>query len=264
MKTLFLFISLIWLINPTKSQTVEELYIPRDKTYSYSWGSSKTVIRISHYGSGKKFLMLNLHADETTSIEAAKSILSQTGGILVQVDNQDERLIEFKRNGKTYKFDPNRMFSIQGIRASLKKHSRQSSEVVVRLINGFAQMIIKRISLPGITLIALHNNDNDRLSVNSFMAGGDYEIDTEEVHEGSPDPDNFVLTTDRKLFKELKNTEHHAVLQDNKKARDDGSLSIYYGRRRRSYINVEAENGAVEEQKLMLIKLAEILEIKAP
>jgi hypothetical protein len=42
------------------------------------------------------------------------------------------------------------------------------------------------------------------------------------------------------------------VLQNNTKAKDDGLLSIYYGRKKKSYVNVEAQYDKTDEQAKML------------
>jgi hypothetical protein len=50
------------------------------------------------------------------------------------------------------------------------------------------------------------------------------------------------------------------VLQHNTNAVDDGSLSIFYGRKNKSYVNVEAEHGHLEQQKKMLSVLVQMKE----
>ena len=66
------------------------------------------------------------------------------------------------------------------------------------------------------------------------------------------DPDNFFLTTDEGLYQRLAEEKQNVVLQDNEKASDDGSMSIYYGKRGMKYVNVEAQLGDIQSQVKML------------
>jgi hypothetical protein len=66
---------------------------------------------------------LNLHENENTSVVAARSFLYVNGGSLVKFANGPNRLISFKLSGKTYSFDPNRMFTPEGIKSTLQTYS---------------------------------------------------------------------------------------------------------------------------------------------
>lgn len=116
----------------------------------------------------------------------------------------------------------------------------------------FSNFLLGRIPRHAFAVIALHNNDDAGLSVLTYMKGGDDEKDAAAVHKSDiHDPDNFFLTTDKTFFRQLRSAGYNAILQDNK-AEDDGSLSVYYGRRNKRYINIEAETGNVKEQKEMI------------
>ena len=58
---------------------------------------------------------INLHNNEKTSLNAAKQYLNKIGGRLINIENNGERLINFKYNGFNYIFDPNRIYSASGI-----------------------------------------------------------------------------------------------------------------------------------------------------
>jgi hypothetical protein len=49
------------------------------------------------------------------------------------------------------------------------------------------------------------------------------------------------------------------LLQNNENVTDDGSLSVYAGMKNIDYINIEAEHGKKEQQKLMLAAAAEYI-----
>ena len=61
------------------------------------------------------------------------------------------------------------------------------------------------------------------------------------------------------MFKRIKKQGFNAVLQSNIKATDDGSLSIYYGKKNLVYINIETEKGNLDEQVKMLNVVFNIL-----
>lgn len=67
---------------------------------------------------------LNLHENENTSVIAVRSFLLQHGGSLVKFNNGNSRLISFRltSGGQTYSVDPNRIFTEEGIVATLKTY----------------------------------------------------------------------------------------------------------------------------------------------
>ncbi len=242
------------------STGVESGYIPAEKTYNFKSGSTIIPVKTFQYGDEKKLIFINLHADENTSVEAAKMVLEKKGGLLIKIENNNERLICFELNKKKYLFDPNRMFTWTGLLATLKKNNTSFTNSSVKQVQKFAAFVLKKIPKNTSALIALHNNDEDNFSINSYAAGGEFEKDVAGINVSKDhDPDNFFLTTDKNIFSQLSTNGYNVVLQDNKKAKDDGSLSIYYGRRNKSYVNVEAELGQVNKQAEMIEQLIHFL-----
>jgi hypothetical protein len=72
------------------------------------------------------------------------------------------------------------------------------------------------------------------------------------------DVDDFFFVTDKNIFKFLKEKNQNVALQDNVNVTDDGSLSVYCGKNKIPYINVESEHGHFREQTRMLEILQEI------
>jgi hypothetical protein len=234
-----------------KEDFVNIKYIPKEINYTYRLGDKTINLKCYQYGERKNILMINLHSDETTSVEAAKQVLQETGGVLLKIENNNERIVSFTFQGKTFRFDPNRIFSRKGIITSLQKFHQYSSHAV-RKIEGFAKFVLNKIHRENKTLIALHNNDDGNYSIDSY-ANGEFSNDVIKVHvEDSQDKDNFFFTTDAFLHKSFVESKFNSALQNNKHSTDDGSLSVYYGKRKRSYVNVEAESGKREEQMKMI------------
>jgi hypothetical protein len=226
-------------------------YTAHEKVYHYILGATQVSVLVAHYGDRKNVVMLNLHDDEITSVEAARNVLQQSGGVLVNINNNYERLVSFTLRGKTYQFDPNRMFSRIGIMADLVKQNKVCNQAAVRAIEGFARFVLSKIPRTS-TLIALHNNDHNNFSIYSYLKDEVLKKDVQAIYSNEThDVDNFFLTTDRKIFNTLRESGYNVILQ-HKKAVDDGSLSIYFGRRNKSYVNVEAETGQVKQQEQMI------------
>src|SRR6266498_5800182 len=70
--------------------------------------------------------MINVHDDEKTSVAAGKIIIEQSGGRLIELSHGGQRLVTFSLGGQHCSFDPNRIFSDAGIRATLEKQSTWS------------------------------------------------------------------------------------------------------------------------------------------
>ena len=225
-------------------------FTAQEKIYHYILGSTQVAVQVSVYGDRRNVVMLNLHDDEITSVAAARNVLQTTGGTLVNINNNYERLVSFTMKGKTWQFDPNRMFTRNGIISDMLKQNRSCNMAAVKAIEGFAKFLLTKIPKTS-TLIALHNNDHQNFSIESYLDDS-RKKDVQAVHASEyHDEDNFFLTTDRKLFQSLRESGYNVILQ-HKKAADDGSLSVYFGRRNKSYVNVEAEAGKLKDQEQMI------------
>ena len=217
----------------------------------YKLGNRNIALCVEKFGHGGP-VMLNVHDDEYTSVQAARMVLEESGGQLIRIENGQERLISFEWSGRTYKFDPNRIFTRNGIRKNLLKLNNAAPAPVVNMIQGLAKFVLQRIPSHNKVLIALHNNDDEDLSIESYKARGEEVANAKFVsHRASMDKDDFILTTSLNLYNQLKN-RFNTVLQHNARVVDDGSLSVLYGRRGKGYVNVEAELGHLHEQTEML------------
>lgn len=225
-------------------------FTAQEKVYHYILGNTQVGVLVAVYGDRRNVVMLNLHDDEVTSMAAARNVLQTTGGILVNINNNYERLVSFTMKGKTWQFDPNRIFTRNGIISDMVKQNKSCNMAAVKAIEGFAKFLLSKIPKTS-TLIALHNNDHQNFSIESYLEVS-RKKDVQAIHASEyHDEDNFFLTTDRKLFQSLRESGYNVILQ-HKKAADDGSLSVYFGRRNKSYVNVEAEIGKVKDQEQMI------------
>ncbi len=199
---------------------------------------------------------LNVHDDENTSVQAGKKILAQTGGRLIELVHSGKRHVAFELDGQTYRFDPNRIFSPVGVRATLER-TRNHSAAAQQAIEAFTTSLIETFALDREpVIIALHNTGGGGLSINSYLANGDKPTTASATH-GSTNrfAGDFFYVTDRRFFDYLKARDFNVTLQDDANVPDDGSASVYFARKRIPYINVEADNGHLTEQ-LEMVRVA--------
>jgi hypothetical protein len=207
------------------------------------------------YGSGSEVVFINVHANETTSVAAAGEYLKDKSGLLVALMHDTTRLITFYHTNRLIQFDPNRIFSKRGRLANLKLLNRNLPVSAEKLLARFAGSLTETFQHAKI-IIAMHNNtDGKPLSVKSFK----------QVYiNPEMDSDDFILTTEKTIFNELKKKRINAVLQTQKTSIDDGSLSIYCDKKKIPYVNIEAQQGHIDEQVMMLNALTSIIEKYTP
>jgi len=240
----------------TFSQTDSVCYSPVQTKYSFDWDNNLTPIVLTQYGPSTKIVMIHLHDDEIASDKAAGIVLERTGGLLIELKNNGERLISFKKSGRKFFFDPNRIFTPNGLRKNLHFLNGHVTSAAVNSVKVFAVFILQKIPDSVAGFIALHNNENGKYSIKSYTAYGSHAKDALKIHiNPRRDPDNFFVVTDSLLFRRLEMADYNVVLQNSTNAKDDGSLSIYFGKRKVVYVNAEAEKGRVRTQVKMLYRL---------
>ena len=195
-------------------------------------------------------LLISLHRNEDVSFPAVRDLLRDNPGRFVGIKTPGGRRLTLEGKGS---IDPNRIFSKTGIEHDLRTFSFYSQELATE-IGKFSVALLNKIDLkPGIRVIALHNNSDGGYSLTSYQKGGSESKAAAEVNlVASLDPDDFILVTTPQSFKALKEAGFNVVLQDNKHAPDDGSLSVYCGKAGLDYFNIEAEMGNAEAQAKML------------
>ncbi|HEY1871861.1 MAG TPA: hypothetical protein VGG71_12435 [Chitinophagaceae bacterium] len=242
------------------SQTNFSFYTPVSTSYYFNWGDDSTKIILTQYGTRTGLVMVHLHDDEVSSAQAAKKILEQTAGLFVQVDNNGKRLVSFIKNGKRFQFDPNRIFTARGRSQNLHFLNKTVTPEAESSVKAFAKFILKKIPKSVVTLLAVHNNQNGNYSINSYK-GVSHSKDVLKCYtDHKNDPDNFFIVNNNEMFKQIKRFGFNVVLQNSKNATDDGSLSIYFGKKNLVYVNIETETGNLDEQVKMLHAIFNILD----
>ncbi len=208
----------------------------------------------------RPWIFFNMHDNENTAVAAGLAILPKTGGFLATLQHTGDRLIRFQLNDSTFVVDPNRIFTDAGIRATLEKYS-QYSTTAHAAVKMFARELLQTLGLDTVQwVITLHNNGENEYSVRSYLPGAEYAADARAVYVNpTMDVDDFYFVTDSLLFQKLKYQHLNVVLQQNATVTDDGSLSVYCGKRGIPYVNVEAQHGHQKVQEEMIVTLISLI-----
>ena len=220
----------------------------------------QTVFFKTYENSNKKTIYFNMHDDENTAVEAAKSVIDKVGGKLIEIQALGDRNISFNYQGASYKFDPNRIYTSNGVKKTLKDQGNYSN-VADSIVTRFAKYIVDSLLVDAKIIVTLHNNTQGNYAIDSYKKGGIYENDASQVYINSEqDLDDFFYVTEANYFQTLKEKGYNTLLQDNSNVTDDGSLSVYCGYKNIGYINVEAQKGHLKEQEKMLYSLQKVLD----
>lgn len=237
----------------------KNLFEPSEKVIFYKLGNKTIPVKILQFGPVTEKVYINLHDSEPTSYNAARILLSSTGGTLIKIENNQRRNIRFQLNKINYSFDPNRIFSRSGIEQTLRESGR-SGKGAINEIEQFSKWFLQLIPANTTCVISLHNNSDGDYSIKTYLPGGKRQRDAKAVYEDSlQDIDDIVFTTDSVLYNKMANYCYNAIWQDNVNVKKDGSLSVYFGERNRRYVNIETEHGKLDKHVEMMEKLIFIL-----
>ena len=225
---------------------------PHAEQTSFKLGDTTVHAKVFQHGKPSP-MMINVHDDENTSVVAGKVVVRESGGRLIELVHNGGRLVEFKLDGQTYRFDPNRIFSDEGIRATLSRRSTYS-EAAHRVVKDFATKFIEQHALDREpVIVALHNTDGHGLTINSYRAEGNMSSASSVLHVSPKrSPGDFFYVTDRRFFDYFKARDFNVTLQDDANVSDDGSASVYFARKGIPYLNIEADVSHLDEQTQMV------------
>ncbi len=203
---------------------------------------------------------VTLHDDEDTAAQAVLDVIARRGGRLIDLQHSGDRNIVFTLAADTFVFDPNRIYSDNGAKATLEGLGG-FSPAALREVRAFAKVILQRIRAGGDSvLVTVHNNTEGEYSTLSYLEGGLYAGDALLTRYLSDvNIDNFFFVTEQWLFDRLSEGHHNIVLQNNATVLEDGSLSVWAARQQIPYVNVEAQHGRLSEQIEMLDYLTDSL-----
>lgn len=195
-----------------------------------------------------------LHENETASVAAYLDIASSLPNTaLFRINQFGQRNLRYKTNDNTYHFDPNRIFSLVGIKNTLLKLNPNVKSIPLEVEEGIQRfsdslLSIFRRELDSGYLVAIHNNTNNNFSVRSYVNSKNVIATYVNSDE---DIDNFYIVNTLSDFEYFKSINRNVVCQ-REEGLDDGSLSIYCTKNNIRYINIEVEMGNVNKHREMI------------
>jgi hypothetical protein len=219
-------------------------------------GETKVIFNHSCAEEQPGIMFIHVHENEKTAVEAAKKMMDKYGhGCFVTWESQDDRYVRFKLGNDSFRFDPNRIYSAQGLEATLRKNGAYSKEAFEKA-DKVAKMFLKKYVDSQQLVIAVHNNTEGDLTIRSFQS------EAKAIYVNpDKDADDFFLTTVPFIYDYLKKKKFNVVLQK-PGIKDDGSLSVYAAKHKIAYLNVEAQHGHLEQQSQMLDAVQELINSK--
>jgi hypothetical protein len=189
-----------------------------------------------------------LHDNENTAAEVTREYIKEQGGTVYEVRAQGMREITFSLDRKEYRFDPNRIFSLEGTEKTLDNYNstnwRNKKKSIIKAISNVASKLIRCLKGRNI-MIAVHNNKDGNFSVRSFK-----NIAKKIYVNSKMDSDDFFIVNREEDYKYFSLHGYNVAFQD--EGENDGSLLAWACNNDRRYINVETRHGEKEKQKEML------------
>lgn len=219
-----------------------------------------SVAIVVHEAAEDGLTLINVHENETTSIEAALEHVRANGGRVIHLEHSGERNITFSIGDSTFVVDPNRIYTDEGIRATLENLSTYSPDAH-DAVRAFSDSLLSVLDLEGLpVVVTVHNNTDENYSILSYAEDGEYAADAQFTYvDAGKDEDDFFFITEADWFSGIRSAGFNVVVQDNAQVTDDGSLSVLCGQRGIPYVNVEAQHGHFEIQVQMLDYLERFL-----
>ena len=218
-------------------------------------------------------LLFTMEISETSycgiEFEIKKNGFSNVSYILIHGDEETARMLlteHIKENkGRAFfikskerevplgptKVDPNRIFSKVGASKALKKfkptwNPSKLELLLTELDDSRNKFLFNLFPSEGGLLIALHNNFRGYNVNNELKKSQLYSIRKEQ------NPRDFIICTDQRDYKKLKQGPFNVVLQNVIEEKNNGSLSWAALENGVRYINIEARLGWLSQQRKML------------
>jgi hypothetical protein len=165
-------------------------------------------------------LFVNVHDNENIAADAAKEVIKENGGKLIELHYSNDNLRYIPC------IDTNRIFTDKG------------REKVTEYLENFSEKFLDYLKDAPL-IIAVHNNSG----INMEKCFTNNKAGMEQIYHSPDYESDFFLVTIVDLFTAIKDKKgFNVVLQNNDRVQDDGSLSVYCGENNIPYINIEVKN----------------------
>lgn len=215
------------------------------------------------------------HYNERPGAELTKKIIREKGGRLIEIESSDAngnplRNLKFQFQNESYNVDPNRIYTVNGRKCS--NFPKQINEIITKFAADLLKIIIPAEHNKHGPIVAIHNNQdvdekdlsarNRDLTAKAFVKSGAFDSQSQGVYLSNveTDEDNFIFLSNPAFLSYFAEKDFNVVIQ--KPANqlfsencqiDDGSLSVYFGQKNVSYINLEADikNGNFRQKQML-------------
>ena len=212
-------------------------------------GEGQILLKKTFYPGQWQVNAVKPHDNEETAGKALHAYLNGFGGEITEVFTGGERYVSFPWKGEIFVFDPNRIFSKEGIKKTLRNRSRYN-KIVAKQVENFAEMLFPLFLPPKDNpLLTAHNNTKGYFSILSYR-NKPFTLGFNRNPKRCID--DFFIVTYKEAFDFLASKGFNVAWETLAGLPDDGSLSQQAMRLGIPYINVEAMHGHLDEQIEML------------
>ena len=216
-------------------------------------GETPVTLRVYSKAEGPTFI--RVHQNETDAGIVGQRIVTELGGRFIDLVHAGGRIVTFSMQGGQYEFDPNRIFTPEGIVRTVLGSNRRDLVKARSVVATFAQSILSLIGERQ-PLIALHNNRGGVRVSHYREEGPKYRLGT-WAHLGATGESNvvFVTTQDLALFFVRSGVSMIFELDP----LDDGSMLVRYRHSGLTYANVETLIGQSDLQMQLARDVARVI-----
>jgi hypothetical protein len=202
------------------------------------------------------YMLVSLHSNEVDAIKTTMQFAQDKRVDFLRLMNRDKKNVEAIFLDKQISFDPNSIFTKWGRRACLLSN-KYLDKITNMKIRQFAQFMLNEMP-EAETIVTIHTEST--YTINHYIGRGSGAGSVKRIFKTSDmRPSSYFLTTSTEIFDALEKKNCNVVLLHKKKAKDDGSLSIYCVHTGRPYVSVETGAADPRAQELMLETIHEVL-----
>jgi len=199
-----------------------------------------------------------IHNNETDAIKTLISAVEDYGGIgyiFLNISRPSQRIIGVKYNRFYFLYDPNRVFTKDGIIKTLMHYNRHFFYIknsALKYLSFISSKILNTIEIKKKKyIISLHNNVNKGNFSIKYFISNKYKT----LFKRRDEPKNVVLVSQERLFEKFSDLDINLVLLNGKD--DDGSLGYFCVKNNIPYINIETRFYDIKRQREILRKILE-------
>lgn len=206
--------------------------------------------------SERNYVLVSLHSQERSVIRTASDFARTNNIYFLRLLNKDQRNVTVDLMGEEVSFDPNRIFTADGIKSILKRDGSWSKNTGLQ-VQKFARFLFAEMKRE--VVVSIHEKDRE-YTMHDYLPGGRFARQSRASYYNTAwDAADMFITTDEKYYHALKERKCNVVWQNRGWAKDDGSLTVYCDKQKKPYIQIEVRPDHREQLHEMLATIDDIL-----